>query len=130
MSQLTSASRKSADLPDCFPFSVPAIRSLDEMDLDVPVSLFVGENGSGKSTLLESLALAANLPAVGSGSLAADPTLKAQRQLAAVLRLVWRGRTHRGFFLRAEDFFGFQKAVVASRGEHEAELRRLYAELK
>jgi predicted ATPase len=130
MSQLTAVSLKSADFPDDFPFSVPAIRSLDVMDLDVPVSLFVGENGSGKSTLLESLALAANLPAVGSGSLAADPTLKAQRRLMAALRLVWRRRTHRGFFLRAEDFFGFQKAVMARRVEHEAELRRLDAELQ
>jgi predicted ATPase len=130
MTQLISASLKSADLPDGFPFSVPTIRSMGAVDLDAQVSLFVGENGSGKSTLLESLALAAKLPAVGSGSLARDPTLGAQRRLADALRLGWRGRTHRGFFLRAEDFFGFQKAVMARRVEHEAELRRLDEELR
>jgi len=130
MSQLISASLKGLDLPGGFPFSVPVIRSMEVLDLDVRVSLFVGENGSGKSTLLEALALAADLPAVGSGSLARDPTLKDQRRLADALRLVWRGRNHRGFFLRAEDFFGFQKAVMARRVEHEAELRRLYGELE
>jgi predicted ATPase len=130
MNQLLSLSLKDQDVPGGFPFSVPTIRSLGLLDLDVQVSLFVGENGSGKSTLLEALAAAADLPAVGSGSLARDPTLSAQRRLADHLRLVWRSRDHRGFFLRAEDFFGFQKAVAASRVDHEAELKRLGGELR
>ena len=130
MSQLLSASLKEVDLPDGFPFSVPVIRSLGTLDLGVPVSLFVGENGSGKSTLLEGLAVAANLPAVASGSLSKDPTLAAQRELARNLKLAWMTRSHRGFFLRAEDFFGFQKDIVQRRVEHEAELGRLEVELK
>jgi predicted ATPase len=93
------------------------------------VTLLVGENGAGKSTFLEALALAAELPAVGSTRLAADPTLAAQRRLADRLRLTWRGRTRRGFFLRAEDFFGFQKRLAQQRAEHEAELRRIDVEL-
>ena len=130
MAQLLSVSLKEGDLPEGFPFTVPTINSLDSIELGSQVSLFVGENGSGKSTLLEALAISADLPAVGSGSLSRDPTLVAQRELAKRLRLVWRGRTHRGFFLRAEDFFGFQKSLVASRLEHEAEIRRLDEELK
>jgi predicted ATPase len=130
MSQLISVSPKEADLPDAFPFSVPAIRSLTSLDLDVPVTLFVGENGSGKSTLLESLAVGADLPVVGSESLARDPTLSGQRALAKSLRLAWRRRNHRGFFLRAEDFFGFQKSVAAQRAQHEAELNRMDRELE
>lgn len=130
MTQLLSVSLKDQEPPDGFPFSVPTIRSLETLDLASPVTLFVGENGSGKSTLLESLAVATNLPAVGSGALARDPTLRAQRRLADTLRLVWGKRSHRGFFLRAEDFFGFQKSLAAQRVEHEAELRRLDEELK
>ena len=112
-----------------FPFSVPAIATLAEIAFDTPVTLLVGENGAGKSTLLEALALAADLPAVGSTRLAADPTLAAQRRLAERLRLTWRGRTRRGFFLRAEDFFGFQKRLAQQRAEHEAEVRRIDVEL-
>jgi predicted ATPase len=130
MSQLISVSRKANGPTEGFPFDVPAVRSLRELDVDGSVTLFVGENGSGKSTLLESIAIAARLPAVGSGGLSRDPTLAAQRRLADTLRLVWRQRTHRGFFLRAEDFFGFQKSVARSRVEMEAELRRLDAELR
>lgn len=112
-----------------FPFDVPAIASLERVELEAPVTLLVGENGTGKSTLLEALALAAGLAAVGSTRLEDDPTLEPQRRLARALKLAWRGRTHRGFFLRAEDFFGFQKALARSRAEHQAELARIDVEL-
>lgn len=112
-----------------FPFAVPSVATLRRIDFDAPVTLLVGENGSGKSTFLEALAIAARLPAVGSRAPGDDPTLEAQRRLARRLRLTWRGRTHRGFFLRAEDFFGFQKGVAAQRAEHEGELRRIETEL-
>jgi predicted ATPase len=100
-----------------FPFSVPVIRALDVLRLDRPVTFFVGENGSGKSTLLEGIAVAARLPVVGSADVDADATLGAQRLLAKALKLVWSRRTSRGFFLRAEDFFGFAKRLSSMRGE-------------
>ena len=98
-----------------FPFSIPAIRTLPPLDLSARVTFFVGENGSGKSTLLEGLAAAANLPTVGAAEIGRDGTLAAQRLLAARLQLNWAQRTHRGFFLRAEDFFGFQHRLAAER---------------
>lgn len=93
------------------------------------MTILVGENGTGKSTFLEALAIATKLPAVGSSRLQSDPTLDAQRRLSGRLKLTWRGRSHRGFFLRAEDFFGFQKSLSRARAEHEAELRRIDVEL-
>lgn len=42
---------------DAYPFDLPAIAGLDEIDLDAPVVMFVGANGSGKSTLMEALAV-------------------------------------------------------------------------
>ena len=88
------------------------------MPLETPVTVLVGENGTGKSTFMEALAIACKLPSVGSSRLETDKTLVAQRRLANRLRLMWRGRTHRGFFLRAEDFFGFQKQLASMRAEH------------
>ncbi|CAN5920060.1 AAA family ATPase [soil metagenome] len=89
-----------------FPFAVPAIAALPQLDVDVPVTLFVGENGSGKSTLLEGIAAAAELPSLGVAEVAVDNTLVQQRRLGSALRLAWRPRSRQGFFLRAEDFFG------------------------
>jgi predicted ATPase len=110
-----------------FPFSVPAIRALDVLRTDTPVTFFVGENGSGKSTLLEAIAMAARLPAVGSNDLPKDDSLGEQRYLSYALKLVWSRHTARGFFLRAEDFFGFAKRVSAMRGEFLAQLREIEA---
>ena len=108
-----------------FPFSIPVIRTLPPLDLSARVTFFVGENGSGKSTLLEGLAAAANLPTVGAVEIGRDGTLAAQRRLAALLRLAWGKRTHRGFFLRAEDFFGFQRRLATERRELEERLAEI-----
>lgn len=107
---------------DRFPFSVPAIRSLEDLEFSTPVTFFVGENGSGKSTMLEGLAAAAALPAVASIDVKDDATLAAQRELGDAFRLTWNRRTHRGFFLRAEDFFGFTKTLSKMRSDMLAEL--------
>jgi predicted ATPase len=114
-----------------FPFSVPAIRTLQRLEFRASVTCFVGENGSGKSTLLEGIALAARLPAVGSAELDRDETLVQQRLLAGALQLGWRKRVHRGFFLRAEDFFGFARRIAQLRAElHQriADVEKEYAD--
>jgi predicted ATPase len=119
-----------------FPYSVPAIRDLDEIEFRSPVTFFVGENGSGKSTLLEGIAAAADLPALGSDmDVARDATLGAQRELGERLRLAWgegrwsrSPRSRRGFYLRAEDFFGHLKFLAKNRARIDRE-RREAAEL-
>ena len=114
------------EIPDgaerAFPFSVPIIRALGRLDFGQPVTFLVGENGSGKSTLLEGIAAAAKLPTVGSQSIDRDETLAAQRLLARSLSFVWNRKVKRGFFLRAEDFFGFTKELSKLRAEMLAEL--------
>src|SRR5207253_741193 len=95
---------------------------MPSLDLSARVTCFVGENGSGKSTLLEGIAAAAALPTVGATEVARDGTLEAQRRLAKALRLTWSKRIHRGFFLRAEDFFGFQRRLAVERQELEQRL--------
>lgn len=109
-----------------FPFSVPTISTLPEIVFETPVTFFVGENGSGKSTLLEAIAIGTKLPAVAAAPTKDDDTLNAQRSLAKVLRLAWTHRTHRGFFLRAEDFFGFARSLSRER----AEFRNQVAEIE
>ncbi len=113
---------------DRYPFSIPALRSLETLDLARPVTFLVGENGSGKSTFLEALAWAIEAVTVGSERLDEDPTLEAVRPLGRALRPVWNRRVRRGFFLRAEDFFGFVKRTNRERATLEAQARRVRAE--
>ncbi len=105
-----------------FPLNVPAIASLHSLTLST-VTFFVGENGSGKSTLMEAIAAAAGLPTVGGADIARDATLASQRAFAGSLKLVWKHRTRRGFFLRAEDFFGFTKRLAQERVDLQQRMR-------
>ena len=131
MIHLRTVSTKGTLDGDGFPFAVPAVRALREQPLafTTPVTFFVGENGSGKSTVMEGVAAAAGLPTVGSAELRDDATLAAARRLGAAFHLTWTARTHRGFFLRAEDFFGFTKALARQRmelGERLQEIEKEY----
>jgi len=126
---LSSVRRRGSD-DGAFPFTVPAIRTLDGLALEHSVTFFVGENGSGKSTLLEGIAAAARLPAIGSADVPRDETLAAQRRLGKALRLSWQKKATRGFFLRAEDFFGFTKRLARERAELLAEMREVSSQYR
>src|ERR1700716_1879579 len=91
---------------DAYPFSIPAIRQLHELQLDSPVTLFAGENGSGKSTLVEAIAVAAGFNPEGGSRNMTVSTRPSHSALHKHLRLV-RGtrRPRNGYFLRAESFF-------------------------
>ncbi len=109
--------RKARPWPDAFPYTVPVVRTLEHMDFAAPVTFLVGENGCGKSTLLEAIACAVGSIAVGSEEIGRDKTLEPLRELAKDFRLAWSVRTKRGFFMRAEDFFGYARKMAEKRAE-------------
>lgn len=98
--------RDQVDAFDRYPFSLPAIRSLDYLDLHPKVTFLVGENGSGKSTLLEALAVALGFNAEGGTRNFRFGSRRSHSDLHEYLRVA-RGvrRPRDGFFLRAESFF-------------------------
>src|SRR5215204_1384954 len=110
---------------DSFPFNLEIVRSLREIQLTSVITFFVGENGSGKSTILEAIACAAESITVGSESVRTDKTLAPIRKLAQYFRLAWNKRTRKGFFLRAEDFFGYAKSMRQTREELEQDLNNV-----
>lgn len=113
-----------------FPFNVPVIRALPNLTFTTPVTFLVGENGSGKSTFLEAVAAAANSIAVGSDELDRDTSLANVRKLGKALKLTWTKRTRSGFFLRAEDYFGYAKRLARIRQELEQEVKEIDEEYK
>jgi predicted ATPase len=88
-----------------YPFNIPAIASIESLDLDWPVTFLVGENGSGKSTLLEAIAVGAGLNPEGGSRNLQFSTNATHSPLHAHLQLSWHGRHKRAFFLRAESFY-------------------------
>lgn len=98
--------RDKVDSFDHYPFSIPAIRELDELVLDDDVTFLIGDNGSGKSTLLEAIAVAAGFNAEGGSKNFRFSTRSSESVLHRFLRPS-RGlhRQRDGFFLRAESYF-------------------------
>ncbi|HEV2664969.1 MAG TPA: AAA family ATPase [Blastocatellia bacterium] len=94
-----------------FPFNLPLVKKLDQLEFHSPVTFFVGENGSGKSTLLEAIGAGVKLATVGGDDVERDETLENARALGKQLKFSWLNKTHRGFFLRAEDFFNFARRL-------------------
>lgn len=113
-----------------FPFTLEIVKSLHELHFSSPVTFLVGENGSGKSTVLETIACAVESITVGTESVKTDKSLAPIRKLARYFRLAWTKRTHKGFFLRAEDFFGYARSMRQTREELERDLGRVDDEYK
>lgn len=113
----TLALERPPDTPIVYPFTVPAVASLDRLELVTPVTFFAGENGTGKSTLLEAIAAGVGSISVRGGDGQTERALAHVADLASALRFDWSRRTRQGFFLRAEDFFDYCKRMAALVGE-------------
>jgi predicted ATPase len=96
-----------------FPFDVPAIAAVEEIELDRPVTLLAGENGSGKSTILEAVAEAIGFAEEGGelermGELPAVPHDVLGGALAPILTST---KPRNGYYLRAESFFNIARLI-------------------
>ena len=95
-----------------YPFNLPAVRHLEELDFHPRVTFFIGENGSGKSTLLEAIAVAMGFNPEGGSRNFNFGTRESHSELHHYLRLS-KGivRPRDGFFLRAESFFNVASEI-------------------
>ncbi|KQV52713.1 AAA family ATPase [Pelomonas sp. Root1217] len=89
-----------------YPFNLPAVRTLERLEMHPKVTFLVGENGSGKSTLLEALAVSLGFNAEGGSKNFRFGTRLSHSELHGYLRVAKGYKPPRdGFFLRAESFF-------------------------
>jgi predicted ATPase len=106
--------REAVDDSAAYPFSIPAIASLTELEFDPHVTFLAGPNASGKSTLIEAIAVACGLNPEGGGRNFNFQTRASHSSLGDVTRLI-RGarRPKTDFFLRAESFFNLASQIEA-----------------
>jgi predicted ATPase len=91
---------------DDYTASIPALRSLHELEFDNPLTFFTGENGTGKSTLLESMAQSYGFNAEGGTRNYRFSTYDDVSDLSRRTTLIRRrGYSRSGYFFRAESFF-------------------------
>lgn len=89
-----------------YPFSIPAVRRMDRIELCSPVTFIVGENGMGKSTIIEAIALSIGLNPEGGSRNFNFATYDTHSELYRYLKLI-RTFNHPQdyYFLRAESFY-------------------------
>lgn len=98
--------REKVESFDRYPFSLPVVRLLEQVDLHPKMTYFIGENGSGKSTLLEAVAVSLGFNAEGGSKNFSFGTRRSHSELHQFLRIAKGYRRPRtGYFLRAESFF-------------------------
>jgi len=89
-----------------YPFNLPVVRTVDELEFHPKVTFLVGENGSGKSTLIEALAVAWGFNAEGGSTNFNFGTRASHSELHNFVRPIRSAkRAKDGFFLRAESHF-------------------------
>lgn len=103
--------RESVQTFDQYPFSIPSIKTLDQLRLKSNVTFFVGENGSGKSTLLEAVADKCEFNTAGGGRNNSYEVHASSSDLGDFIKLSWLPKVTNGFFLRAESFYHFASHI-------------------
>jgi predicted ATPase len=94
-----------------YPFSIPVIKDMDTINIDSPVTFFVGENGSGKSTLMEAIAVFFGLNPEGGTQNFNFKTKDTHSGLSDYIRIAKFNTPHTKFFLRAESFYNFSSEI-------------------
>lgn len=92
---------------DRYPFSIPAINTLESLEFKTNVTFFVGENGSGKSTILEAIAYQCDFNTAGGSKNNLYEVDASHSSLGDHIRLSWMPKITNGFFMRAETFYHF-----------------------
>lgn len=90
-----------------YPFDIPALKDIQNINLDNNVVFFVGENGTGKSTLLEAIANACGFSTISGGRNHLLEDSRGDFSLSDIMVLSWFPKVEKGFFLRSESFFNF-----------------------
>lgn len=89
-----------------YPFHLPAVKLLTELNIHPKVTFLVGENGMGKSTLLEAIAISFGFNPEGGTFNFNFSTKDSHSELSHYIRLVKGTKKPKdGFFLRAETFY-------------------------
>ncbi|AVS84108.1 AAA family ATPase [Paracidovorax avenae] len=130
---LRASFRPEADIDEsAYPYCIPAVAQMGQIDFHPNVTFFVGENGAGKSTVLEALALG-----MGFGQEGGTRSVRLQTTLqqASVSPLHGDLRLARiapipkdGYFLRAESFFNVATYMDDMPGRHGYGDRKLHAQ--
>ena len=91
---------------DNYIYNLYVIKNFKKIEVEKPVTIFVGENGLGKSTLIEAIATKLGFNAEGGSRHFNFRTCQTESELNKYIKII-KGpyRPRDGYFLRAESFY-------------------------
>ena len=97
-----------------YPFTLHAVKNIEQLTFNKPVTILIGENGVVKSTLIEAIAVAAGFNAEGGNKDSNFTTFNSSSELHKYLRLIKSPRRMKnGYFLRSETLYNFKSSMTA-----------------
>ena len=107
-----SVDTTSVEDPSRYPYNLPSVEKLGQLDMARGVTILVGENGTGKSTILEALAVALGFNPEGGSVNMRFATRESHSDLHKHLK-VRRGvrRESTGYFLRSETLYNVATSI-------------------
>jgi predicted ATPase len=91
----------------CYPFNVPTLQEMPELNLDRAIVFFVGENGSGKSTLLEAITRKCGVHIWDKPKRHLAHENPYETRLSDYVQVTWKNGRVPGSLFRAETFREF-----------------------
>jgi predicted ATPase len=89
-----------------YPYNIPAVKQIEKIVFNSPVTFIIGENGTGKSTIIEAIAIVAGFPGEGGTKNMKFSTYNSTSDLHNSIKLIRGPRREKdGYFLRAESFY-------------------------
>ncbi|MCC0733543.1 AAA family ATPase [Clostridioides sp. ZZV14-6009] len=95
-----------------YPFNLPIVKNLYQLEFHKNVTFIIGENGSGKSTLLEAIAIEYGFNPEGGTKNFGFSTYNSHSELHKYITIT-KGpkKPKQNFFLRAESFYNVATAI-------------------
>ncbi len=104
---------------DSYVREIEALKDVERLEFNSPITFFVGENGSGKSTLLEAIAIARGFNSEGGTKNYQFSTYDTHSELNQAIRLSRGYKKEKwGYFLRAESFYNVATQEEKYAGEN------------
>ena len=95
-----------------YPFNIPSLQDLHELEFPTNVTFFVGENGSGKSTLLEAIADRCDFNTAGGGRQNLYEVHKAESSLGNISVCRGRRKYRMGFSFDQKHFINLPVILI------------------
>jgi predicted ATPase len=114
---------------DAYPFNIPSFLKLQTLNLNQPITIFVGENGSGKSTLLKAIAYYNDSINVSKHDMS-SAYFSDSKELSKHMKLTYHVKTRSGFFFSGEDFITYINNLKALREQLQHDIAEIKEEFK